>query len=74
MSELAPPPTRLRAGLVPIAVGLVLASGLIMTEAVAAQAAGLLLCAAAALFVWRTDLSPLWALGAGGVLGLVLLP
>jgi chromate transporter len=63
-----------RAGLVPIAIGLVLASGLIMAEAAAARVVGLVLCGAAALFVWRTDLNPLWALAAGGVLGVILLP
>jgi chromate transporter len=61
-----------RGGLVPIAVGLILASGLIMVEAVALEWIALALAAVATLFVWRTDYSPLWTLGAGGVVGLLL--
>jgi chromate transporter len=62
-------------GLVPIAVGLILAAGLIMAEA-SSQAAGLpalAIVAAGAVFVWRTDRNPLWVLAGGGVLGLALL-
>jgi chromate transporter len=62
-----------RAGLVPVAVGLILASGLIMAEAAAAEWAGLGLTLAAAVFVWRTEASPLWALAGGGLAGLALL-
>jgi chromate transporter len=61
-----------RGGLVPIAVGLILASGLIMVEAVALEWIALALAAAATLFVWRTEYSPLWTLGAGGLFGLLL--
>jgi chromate transporter len=64
----------IRGGLVPIAIGLILSSGLIMAQAAAAQLAGLALAVSAAIFVWRTELSPLWALAAGGLLGLVLMP
>lgn len=68
----------LRAGLVPVAIGLILATGLV-TGAAAARGTGaemavaLAITGASALFTWRSSLSPLWALGAGGVLGLLLL-
>ncbi|WP_137176820.1 chromate transporter [Roseomonas sp. AR75] len=61
-----------RAGLVPIAVGLILASGLIMARTVSVQAIGLAVAVVAALVVWRTELNLLWVLAAGGVLGLAL--
>lgn len=61
-------------GLVPVAVGLLLAAGVIMAEAsgqVGWQA--LPIVAVSALFVWRTSYSPLWVLAGGGVLGLLVL-
>jgi len=61
-------------GLVPVAVGLLLAAGLVMAEA--SSQFGLLplaVVAASSVFVWRTNYSPLWVLAGGGVLGLVLL-
>ena len=68
----------LRAGLVPVAIGLILATGLV-TGAAAARGTGTEVAVAAlitfvsALVVWRSDVSPIWALLGGGVLGLVLL-
>lgn len=62
-----------RAGLVPVAIGLILASGVIMTEAAAAHAVGLAVVAVATLIVWRTELNPIWVLGAGGLVGVLLL-
>ncbi|MBP0443238.1 chromate transporter [Roseomonas sp. SSH11] len=68
----------LRAGLVPVAIGLILATGLV-TGAAAARGSGIevavavLITLASALFTWRSNHTPLWALGAGGVLGLLLL-
>ena len=68
----------LRSGLVPVAIGLTLATGLV-TGAAAAKGTGaevtvaVLITAASAVFVWRSRLSPIWALGAGGLLGLLLL-
>jgi chromate transporter len=69
-------------GLVPVAIGLLLAAGLVMAEAsrgaVAMQGQGwggwiaLGIVAASSLFVWRTNYSPLWMLAGGGVLGLLL--
>lgn len=61
-------------GLVPVAVGLLLAAGVIMAQAsgqVGWQA--LPIVAASSLFVWRTGYSPLWVLAGGGVLGLLVL-
>jgi chromate transporter len=61
-------------GLVPIAIGLLLAAGMIMAEASSAFGVlPLLIVAASALFVWRTSYSPLWVLAGGAALGLVLL-
>jgi chromate transporter len=75
-------------GLVPVAVGLILASGVILAQGAAAQwrtlGAAVLgsapmgwvalgLAAAATLFVWRSDRSPLWVLAVGAVAGAVLL-
>ncbi|HEY8611149.1 MAG TPA: chromate transporter [Roseomonas sp.] len=68
----------LRAGLVPIAIGLILATGLV-TGAAAARGTvmevvvAVLIIAASALFTWRSQFSPIWALVGGGALGLVLL-
>ena len=64
----------LEKGLVPVAVGLILASGLIL-----AQTAGgygwiaMALTIGSVVFVWRTDYSPLWILGAGAVTGALFL-
>ncbi|MGG5812033.1 chromate transporter [Falsiroseomonas sp. CW058] len=60
-------------GLVPIAVGLILASGLILAQAAGGAWLSLGLTAASTLFVWRTNFSPLWVLGAGALLGAVFL-
>jgi chromate transporter len=60
-------------GLVPIAVGLIGASGLILAQGTATGWLPALLTAASALFVWRTDFSPLWVLGAGAVVGFLAL-
>ncbi|SHJ06757.1 chromate transporter [Roseomonas rosea] len=68
----------LRAGLVPVAIGLILATGLV-TGAAAARGSGVevavavTITLASALFTWRSNLSPLWALAAGGALGWLLL-
>ncbi|HZH45558.1 MAG TPA: chromate transporter [Roseococcus sp.] len=59
-------------GLVPVAVGLIAASGLIMAEAAGTGWAAWAIIAASAAFVWRTGFSPLWVLAGGGLLGLAL--
>jgi chromate transporter len=63
-----------QAGLVPVAIGLILAAGVTMAQA--AQGHGVLplvVVAISTVFVWRTDYSPLWVLAGGAVLGLVFL-
>jgi chromate transporter len=63
-----------QAGLVPVAVGLLLAAGLVMAEA--SSQFGLLplaIVAVSTVFVWRTTWNPLWVLAGGGALGLALL-
>lgn len=60
-------------GLVPIAVGLIAASGLILARGTATGWVPAAVTAASALFVWRTDFSPLWVLAAGAVVGSLVL-
>lgn len=64
---------RVEQGLVPIAVGLILASGLILGQAAATHLLGVVLTLASTLFVWLTRYSPLWVLAIGGVLGALFL-
>jgi chromate transporter len=64
----------LEKGLVPVAVGLILASGLILGQAAASGWVAVALTIGSTLFVWRTDRSPLWVLAAGAVAGALLLP
>ena len=60
-------------GLVPVAVGLILASGLILGQAAAVNALAVGMTVVSSLFVWRTDRSPLWVLGVGAVAGALFL-
>jgi chromate transporter len=61
-------------GLVPVAIGLILAAGITMAEAVHSHGVmPLVVVAVSTLFVWRTNYSPLWVLAGGGVLGAVFL-
>jgi chromate transporter len=60
-------------GLVPVAVGLILASGLILAQASATSWLALTMTVASSLFVWRTDYSPLWVLGVGAAAGALFL-
>jgi chromate transporter len=60
-------------GLVPIAVGLILASGIILGQAAALGWLAVALTISSTLFVWRTDRSPLWVLGVGAVAGALFL-
>ncbi|MBY0338550.1 MAG: chromate transporter [Acetobacteraceae bacterium] len=60
-------------GLVPVAIGLIAASGVIMTEAAGSSWLAWGIVAASTIFVWRTGFSPLWVLAGGGALGLLLL-
>jgi chromate transporter len=60
-------------GLVPIAVGLIAASGLILAQGSAESWVTIALTLASSIFVWRTDYSPLWVLGAGAIIGALVL-
>ncbi|WP_043361656.1 chromate transporter [Belnapia sp. F-4-1] len=61
-------------GLVPVAIGLILAAGITMAEASHSHGVmPLIVVAISTLFVWRTNYSPLWVLAGGGVLGAVFL-
>jgi chromate transporter len=60
-------------GLVPIAVGLILSSGLILAQGAAIGWLAIALTIGSTLFVWRTDRSPLWVLAVGAILGALFL-
>ena len=61
-------------GLVPVAIGLILAAGITMAEASHSHGVmPIIVVAISTLFVWRTNYSPLWVLAGGGVLGAVFL-
>jgi chromate transporter len=62
-----------QAGIFPITVGLVAASGILITEASVSDWLTALIAAAVALLGWRTRLHPLWLLFGGGFLGLAAL-
>ena len=58
--------------LVPLAIGMILASGWVMTQSSASGAVSLLLTAGAAAFIFFTELNLLWALGAALALGIAV--
>ncbi|MGG5819572.1 chromate transporter [Falsiroseomonas sp. HW251] len=60
-------------GLVPIAVGLILASGLLLGHAAATGWLPVAMVVASSLIVWRTTVNPLWVLGAGALVGALFL-
>jgi chromate transporter len=60
-------------GLVPIAVGLIAASGVTLARAATTGWVTWAILAVSFLVVWRTAYSPLWVLAGGGVLGVLLL-
>ena len=60
-------------GLVPVAVGLIFSSGLILSQGAAVNWLAVLLTIGSTLFVWRSDRSPLWVLAAGAVAGALFL-
>ena len=63
-----------QAGLIPVAIGLILAAGITMAQAAHSHGVmPLVVVAVATVFVWRTDFSPLWVLVGGGVLGAAFL-
>lgn len=60
-------------GLVPVAIGLIAASGLVMAEAAGGTWLGLGITLASTVFVWRSRRSPLWVLLGGAALGVAFL-
>ena len=60
-------------GLVPVAVGLILASGILLGQAAASGWVAVALTLGSTLFVWRSDRSPLGVLAAGAAGGAALL-
>lgn len=65
----SPWPALLQAALVPVAIGLMCASGFILVLTVDHSLIGMALTAAAAVVAMWTNLNPLWALAIGGCLG-----
>lgn len=62
-----------QAGLVPVALGLIAASGVVLAEAAWSFPLAPVITAAATLFCWLSGRSPLWALAAGGAFGALVL-
>lgn len=61
-------------GLVPVAIGLILAAGVTMAQASHTHGVmPLVVVAISSIFVWRTDFSPLWVLAGGGAMGAAFL-
>jgi chromate transporter len=58
-----------QAGLVPVTLGLLLATGTLLAPSPAQHPAALLLSIAVALLVWRTRLPLIWLVGAGALAG-----
>lgn len=56
-------------GMVPIAIGLIAASGFLLASGAAEGWLPIAISAASTLFVWQTRKSPLWVLAAGATLG-----
>jgi chromate transporter len=57
------------AGMAPLTIGLVLATGWLLTEPTRNQPAALVLLVLTVLATWRTKLSPMWLIAAGAVVG-----
>jgi chromate transporter len=60
-------------GLVPVAVGLILAAGILLGLTAATGWVAVALTIGSTLFVWRSDRSPLWVLAAGALAGALFL-
>jgi chromate transporter len=56
-------------GMAPLTIGLVLATGWLLTEPTRQSPAAVALIAVTVLVAWRTKLSPLWPVGAGALVG-----
>ncbi|MDR3441343.1 chromate transporter [Telmatospirillum sp.] len=62
--------TIVKAGLIPLATGLILASGVVMVRSAHQGSLTLAISAFAAIFVVACDYNPLWALSGGAIIGL----
>lgn len=58
-----------QAGVAPVVIGLIGASGYLLAKGADADWRGAALTAASATLIWRTRLNPLWILGCAAVLG-----
>lgn len=58
-----------QAGMMPVTLGLLLATGWVLAPPLATQPAALLLSAVVAVLVWRTKIRLIWLIGAGALLG-----
>lgn len=58
-----------QAGMVPVTMGLLLATGYLLAPPVQTQARALLLSAIVAVLVWRTRISLIWLVAGGGLVG-----
>jgi chromate transporter len=58
-----------QAGMVPVTIGLLLATGWLLAPPIQTQPRALLLSALVALAVWRSKISLIWLVAAGGALG-----
>lgn len=67
----SPWPALVQAALVPLSIGLMAASGLVLAFAADGSIAAVVLTLAAAVLAAATSLNPVWLLVAGGVLGLL---
>ncbi len=61
-----------KAGLVPVAIGLILAGGIVMARAADRGIYMVVITLAAALFVLRSERNPAWALATGTIVSLVV--
>ena len=59
----------MRGGLVPVTIGLIIASGAVMAYAAATEWQAVAVTIAAVVLMLRTRLNPLWVLLAGGAMG-----
>ncbi|MFN8522246.1 MAG: chromate transporter [Chloroflexota bacterium] len=60
-----------QSGLVPIAIGLILASGYVTAVAVDRTIAAVATTIIVSVVVWRTRLNPMWLLGCGALVGIL---
>jgi chromate transporter len=67
----SPWPALVQAALVPLSIGLMAASGLVLAFAADGSIAAVVLTLAAAVLAAATSLNPVWLLVAGGILGLL---